>query len=86
MTSIGYVSYYTYLFPRQSNAATILDMIEVNKNVILIMRSLLYDMSKMYKEDCPFLSIRALNEMDRIKIKFGQYYFLYRLPHKQRLI
>ena len=24
-------------------------------------------MSKMYKEDCPFLSIRALNEMDRIK-------------------
>ena len=32
VTSIGYVLYYTYLYPRQLNAANILDMIEVNAN------------------------------------------------------
>ena len=31
VTSIGYVLYYTYLYPRQLNAANILDMIEVHR-------------------------------------------------------
>ena len=33
VTSIGYVLYYTSLYPRKLNAANILDMIEVNENV-----------------------------------------------------
>ena len=60
VTSIGYVLYYTYLYPRQLNAANILDMIEV-------VRTLSYVLSKMYQKGCPFLNIWALNEMDRIK-------------------
>ena len=31
------------------------------------MQTLAYVLSKMYQEGCPFLSIRELNEMDRIK-------------------